>query len=77
MAKENVEGKMKDVGGRIQRQAGEWTGNEEQQAEGAKKQAEGKAQDLWGKVKDSARDIKEDVQKRMKRDERDKDEKAA
>ena len=56
MDKDRAEGKLKDVGGRIKRQVGEWTGDENAQAEGTLDQAEGKVQNTWGKVKDSVRD---------------------
>jgi uncharacterized protein YjbJ (UPF0337 family) len=52
MNKDQVEGKVKDVAGRIERQAGEWTGDTEGQVHGAIKQVEGKVQNAWGKVKD-------------------------
>jgi uncharacterized protein YjbJ (UPF0337 family) len=61
MDKYRVKGKGKDIAGRVQRQAGEWTGDEEQQVKGTAKQAEGKVQNLAGKVKDKARDIEEKV----------------
>jgi uncharacterized protein YjbJ (UPF0337 family) len=53
MNKDRVEGKLKDVAGRVQRQAGEWTGDTEQQVKGTAKQAEGKVQNIAGKVKDA------------------------
>ena len=53
--KDRVEGKVKDVAGRVERQVGEWTGDTEKQAHGAAKQAEGKVQNAWGKVKDAAK----------------------
>jgi uncharacterized protein YjbJ (UPF0337 family) len=56
MDKDRVKGKAKDVGGRVQRQVGEWTGDNESQAKGAMKQVEGKVQNTIGKVKDSIRD---------------------
>jgi uncharacterized protein YjbJ (UPF0337 family) len=52
MDKDRVEGKVKDVAGRVERQVGEWTGNADQQVEG-------KVQNTWGKVKDAARSTKE------------------
>jgi len=52
MDKDRVEGKVKDIAGRAQRQAGEWIGDSETQAKGARKQAEGKVQNAWGKAKD-------------------------
>jgi len=53
MNKDRVEGKVKDIAGRVQRQAGEWTGDPESQAKGAAKQVEGKVQNAWGKAKDA------------------------
>ena len=55
MDKDRVEGKLKDVAGRTQRQVGEWTGDSETQAKGAMKQAEGKVQNAWGKAKDAVK----------------------
>ena len=51
MDKDTVEGKAKDIAGRVQRQVGEWTGSTKDQAEGAAKQVEGKVQNAWGKAK--------------------------
>jgi uncharacterized protein YjbJ (UPF0337 family) len=62
MDKDEVKGKAKDVAGRIQRQAGEWTGDEEAQAEGAARQAEGKVQNAWGQVKDAGRKAADDAE---------------
>jgi uncharacterized protein YjbJ (UPF0337 family) len=53
MNKDQVEGKLKDVAGRVERQAGEWTGSKETEARGAAKQVEGKVQGAWGDVKDA------------------------
>ena len=61
MDKDRVEGKLKDVKGRAQRQVGEWTGDEEAQGKGLADQAEGKAQNAWGKVKDAGRDAADKV----------------
>jgi uncharacterized protein YjbJ (UPF0337 family) len=61
MDKDNIKGKVNDVTGRIKRQAGEWTGDENLQAEGTADQAKGKVQNAWGNVKEGAREIKEDV----------------
>ena len=60
MNKDRIEGKLKDVGGRIERQAGEWTGSTETQVKGAAKQAEGKIQNAVGKVKDAVKDAAKD-----------------
>ena len=56
MNKDRAEGKAKDLGGRIERQVGEWTGDSEKQAHGAAKQVEGKVQNAWGKAKDAVQD---------------------
>lgn len=61
MDRDNIKGKLKDIGGRIQRQAGEWTGNEDLQEEGARNQVAGKVQNAWGNVKDTARDLKDEI----------------
>jgi len=55
MNKDRVEGKVKDVAGRLERQAGEWTGDPKKEVEGAAKQVEGKVQNAWGKAKDAAK----------------------
>lgn len=54
MNKDQIEGKVKDAAGRVERQAGEWTGDKEHQVKGAAKQAEGKVQNAWGKAKDAS-----------------------
>ncbi|HEY6968402.1 MAG TPA: CsbD family protein [Candidatus Angelobacter sp.] len=56
MDKDRVKGKMEEVGGRIERQTGEWTGNPKTQAKGLKKEVKGKARNAVGQVKDAARD---------------------
>lgn len=63
MNKDRVEGKVKDVAGRVERQAGEWTDDPEMQVKGAAKQVEGKVQNAVGQAKDAAKDS-------MKRDEK-------
>ena len=55
MNKDQVKGKLKDVGGRVERQVGEWTGDTDKQAHGALKQAEGKVQNAWGNMKDTGK----------------------
>jgi uncharacterized protein YjbJ (UPF0337 family) len=61
MNKDEVKGKAKDIAGRIQRQAGEWVGDDTSQAKGAAKQVEGKVQNAWGKVKDAAKSDEDDT----------------
>jgi uncharacterized protein YjbJ (UPF0337 family) len=53
MDKDELKGKAKDIAGRVERQAGEWTGDEETQAKGTVKQGEGKIQNAFGKAKDA------------------------
>lgn len=64
MDQDRIKGKAEDVAGRVKRQTGEWTGNEELQSEGAADQAKGKVQNTWGKVKDAARDAADDIRDR-------------
>ena len=75
MDKDEVKGKMKDVAGRAERQAGEWTGDKETEARGAARQAEGKAQKTAGKINDDLKDaLKRDDNDN--KDNKDKDEAA-
>lgn len=59
MNKDQVEGKVKDVAGRIERQAGEWTGDKEKQVDGTLKQVEGKVQNAWAMRKMRERKLPE------------------
>jgi uncharacterized protein YjbJ (UPF0337 family) len=63
MNKDQAEGKLKDVSGRVERQVGEWMGDSEKQANGAMKQAEGKVQNAWGKIKDANQKAAENARK--------------
>jgi len=55
MNKDRAEGKVKDIAGRVERQAGEWIGDPNNQVKGAAKQVEGKVQNAWGQAKDAAK----------------------
>ncbi|WP_312516206.1 CsbD family protein [Massilia sp.] len=55
MNKDQVKGKAKDVGGKIQQKVGEAVGSRQQQSEGLSNQAEGKAQKKVGDVKEIAK----------------------
>jgi uncharacterized protein YjbJ (UPF0337 family) len=57
MNKDNVKGKMNDIKGRVKRQVGEWTGDENAQAEGTMDQVKGKVQNAWGNVKEGVKDV--------------------
>jgi uncharacterized protein YjbJ (UPF0337 family) len=61
MNKDRAEGKVKDIAGRVERQAGEWTGDPETQVKGAAKQAEGKVQNAWGQAKDATKKAADDA----------------
>jgi uncharacterized protein YjbJ (UPF0337 family) len=71
MDKDRVEGKVKDIAGRAERQVGEWTGDKEAQVKGAAKQVEGKVQNAWGKAKDV---VKKPNTNQAKQDQAEKDE---
>ncbi len=73
MDKDRMKGKMDDVKGRVKRQAGEWTGDKDLQAEGTADQVKGKAQNAFGKVKDAGRDAIDDLKDRDDERRRDKD----
>ncbi len=52
MNEDQIKGKAKDIGGKIQEKVGEATGNRQTQREGQSKQVEGKVQEKAGDVKD-------------------------
>lgn len=70
MDNDRIKGKMKDIGGRVERKVGEWTGDKETESEGAAKQGEGKVQNAWGNVKDKVKDVVEDVKDNINRKDR-------
>ncbi len=63
MDKDRLKGKAKDIEGRVKRQAGEWTGDKDLQAEGSKDQVKGKTQNVIGKVKDEGRRIADEARR--------------
>jgi uncharacterized protein YjbJ (UPF0337 family) len=54
--KDQVKGELKDLGGKIQEEAGKLMGNKEQQRKGLRKQTEGKLQKAVGDVKEVVTD---------------------
>jgi len=52
MNEDQVKGKAKDIGGKIQEKVGEAVGSREQESKGIANQAEGKVQEKAGDVKD-------------------------
>lgn len=61
MDKDRIKGKVDDTAGRIKRQVGEWTDNDDLQAEGAAQQVKGKVESAWGKTKDAVRDASDNL----------------
>jgi uncharacterized protein YjbJ (UPF0337 family) len=52
MNEDQIKGKAKDIGGKIQEKVGEAVGSRQQQSEGLSNQVEGKVQEKVGDVKD-------------------------
>jgi uncharacterized protein YjbJ (UPF0337 family) len=52
MNDDQIKGKAKDIGGKVQEKVGEAVGNRQTQREGVSNQAEGKVQEKVGDVKD-------------------------
>ena len=52
MNEDQIKGKAKDIGGKIQEKVGETTGSRQQQREGLSNQAEGKVQEKAGDAKE-------------------------
>ena len=53
--KDQVKGELKDLGGKIQEEAGKLVGSKEQQVKGLQKQAEGKLQKGVGDLKEAVK----------------------
>lgn len=56
MNKDQVNGALKDIGGKIQQETGELVGSEEQQLKGIANQIEGKTQKNVGDAKEVIKD---------------------
>lgn len=56
MNKDQVKGKAKNIGGKIQEELGEAIGSSEQQVKGLNKQVEGKVQEKVGDAKEIIKD---------------------
>lgn len=63
MNKDQVKGTAKDIGGKIQEEAGRLVGNKTQEAKGLKHQAQGKLQKGVGDLKEAVADLKVAVKK--------------
>jgi uncharacterized protein YjbJ (UPF0337 family) len=55
MNKDQIEGKLKNIGGKIQEEVGDIIDSPEQEAKGLAKQVEGKVQEKAGDVKEAAK----------------------
>jgi uncharacterized protein YjbJ (UPF0337 family) len=53
MNEDQIKGKAKDIGGKVQEEVGKVTGSSEQQAKGLSKQVEGKVQEKAGDLRDA------------------------
>ncbi len=56
MNKDQVKGRAKDIGGKIQEEVGKVVGSNKQQSEGLANQAEGKLQEKVGDAKEVIKD---------------------
>lgn len=55
MNKDQIEGKLKNIGGKIQEEVGDIIDSPEQEAKGLANQVEGKVQEKVGDLKEAAR----------------------
>jgi uncharacterized protein YjbJ (UPF0337 family) len=60
MNKDQVKGAAKDIGGKLQEEAGKLVGSEEQQAKGLANQVAGKVQQKVGDLKEALKDVTKD-----------------
>jgi len=60
MNKDQVKGKAKEIGGKIQEEAGELVGSSKQQAKGIANQVEGKLQKKVGDAREAVEDALDD-----------------
>lgn len=67
MNKDQIKGKAKDVGGKVQEEFGDAIGSSEQQVKGMSKQVEGKLQEKVGDVKESIKDHSDAIKDRGNR----------
>lgn len=64
---DEFKGKAKQAGGKIKEKTGDWSGDEEMEAEGKADQTKGKVQEGYGEAKHKAGEAVEDAGKRIKR----------
>jgi uncharacterized protein YjbJ (UPF0337 family) len=61
MNKDQVKGKAKEIGGKIQEEAGELVGSSKQQGKGVAKQVEGKLQKQRGDLREAVDDATDEL----------------
>lgn len=67
MNKDQANGALKNIGGKVQQEIGKVTGNKHQQVEGLKNQIAGKAQVVIGDAKAAIKDVQKTSSKGMKK----------
>lgn len=67
MNKDQANGALKNIGGKVQQNIGKLTGSKQQQVAGLKNQAIGKAQEAVGDTKAAIKDIQKTVSKAFKK----------
>lgn len=65
MNKDQVKGTAKDIGGKVQEEAGKLVGSEKTEAKGLKNQAEGKVQKGFGNAKEKVKDTLDDAEDKL------------
>jgi uncharacterized protein YjbJ (UPF0337 family) len=65
MNKDQVKGGAKDLGGKVQEEAGKLVGSEKTEAKGLKNQAEGKIQKGFGNAKENVKDALDDAEDKL------------
>ena len=65
MNKDQVKGTAKDIGGKVQEEAGKLVGSEKTEAKGLKNQAEGKVQKGFGNAKEKVKDALDDAEDKL------------
>jgi uncharacterized protein YjbJ (UPF0337 family) len=64
---DEVEGKGKDIKGKVKEKVGEWTNDQDLEAEGNADQAEGKVQETFGETKRKVGETIEEIGKKVGR----------
>ncbi len=63
MDSDRIEGKGKELKGRVEEAAGALTNDHQIRQQGRKHQSTGEVQEKWGEVKDKVRDVADDVRR--------------